>query len=65
MTPVAALVSCVCYSWWSNWSYRTPLLACCVLLLLGNLVFASALACDALWMARARACRRGRARSRG
>lgn len=42
MTPVAALISAIAYSYWSNFSFRKPLLCSSVLLVCGNLLYALA-----------------------
>lgn len=48
MTPIAALVSAVLYSWWANRSYKSALLfaSCCSIL--GNLLYALALPFDSI-----------------
>ncbi|CAN0408862.1 unnamed protein product [Ascophyllum nodosum] len=50
MTPIAACVSCLFYSWWTNRSFRQPLLLCSVMLIIGNLLYGLALTFDAFWM---------------
>jgi hypothetical protein len=42
MTPIAALCSAVLYSYWSNFSYKQPMLCSALLLLLGNALYALA-----------------------
>lgn len=51
MTPVAALVSAVLYSWWANRSYKSALLCASVFSLGGNVLYAVALPCSSLKMA--------------
>ena len=46
MTPNAALVATVLYCWWSNHSYKAPLIFAAACSLLGNLLYASALHYD-------------------
>lgn len=43
MTPIAACFSCALYSWWTNKSFKAPLLLCCVLLVVGNAMYGLAL----------------------
>ncbi|CAM9520385.1 unnamed protein product [Discosporangium mesarthrocarpum] len=50
MTPIASCFSCLLYSWWTNTSYREPLLLCSFLLITGNLLYGLALTYDAFWM---------------
>eukprot|EP00903_Cladosiphon_okamuranus_P007004 g6815.t1 len=50
MTPIAACFSCLLYSWWTNTSFRGPLLLCSVLLIVGNFLYGLALTYDAFWM---------------
>ncbi|CAN0368353.1 unnamed protein product, partial [Hapterophycus canaliculatus] len=50
MTPIAACFSCLLYSWWTNTSFRGPLLLCSVLLIIGNFLYGLALSYDAFWM---------------
>ncbi|CAM9689171.1 unnamed protein product, partial [Choristocarpus tenellus] len=50
MTTIAACFSALLYSWWTNNSYRAPLLTCSMLLMVGNLFYGLALTYDALWM---------------
>eukprot|EP00611_Tribonema_gayanum_P025678 TRINITY_DN5919_c0_g1_i2.p1 TRINITY_DN5919_c0_g1~~TRINITY_DN5919_c0_g1_i2.p1 ORF type:complete len:863 (-),score=287.56 TRINITY_DN5919_c0_g1_i2:526-3114(-) len=50
MTPIAACISCGVYSYWTNTSFKGPLLACAVLLILGNIMYGLALSYDAFWM---------------
>ena len=42
MTPIAALCSAVLYSYWSNFTYKQPMLCSALLLLLGNALYALA-----------------------
>jgi len=51
MTPIAACLSCAVYSYWTNKSFKRPLLLCNVLLIAGNMLYGLALEFDALWMA--------------
>jgi MFS family permease len=48
MTPVAALVSTVLYSWWTSYSYKSALVFASTCSLLGNLMYAMGLPCDSL-----------------
>ncbi|CAM9557712.1 unnamed protein product [Phaeothamnion confervicola] len=50
MTPIAACFSCILYSWWSNSSFKQPLVCCCLLLTAGNFLYGLALSYDAFWM---------------
>ncbi|CAN0408322.1 unnamed protein product [Ascophyllum nodosum] len=50
MTPIAACFSCLLYSWWTNTSFRQPLLFSTGLLVVGNLLYGMALSSDAFWM---------------
>ncbi|XP_024536249.1 SPX domain-containing membrane protein At4g22990 [Selaginella moellendorffii] len=47
--PLAALVSALVYSWWSNFSYRAPLFISTLLLMAGNLMYALALPFHSFW----------------
>ena len=47
--PLAALVSALVYSWWSNFSYTAPLLVSTVILMIGNLMYALALYFNSIW----------------
>jgi uncharacterized membrane protein len=42
MTPLAAFVSAIPYSMWTNRAFRQPVIVSCCLLILGNLLYASA-----------------------
>jgi len=48
MTPVAALVSTVLFSWWTNHSYKSALLFASGCSLVGNLLYALGLPCNSL-----------------
>ena len=48
-TPIAACLSAFVYSFWTNRSFRKPLLACSLLLVLGNLLYVLALPLGAFW----------------
>ena len=50
MTPIAALVSTVLYSWWTSHSYKAALLFASTCSLVGNLCYALALPCNSLAM---------------
>ncbi|CAN0151835.1 unnamed protein product, partial [Ectocarpus sp. 4 AP-2014] len=50
MTPIAACFSCLLYSWWTNTSFRGPLLLCSAMLIVGNFLYGLALTYDAFWM---------------
>jgi hypothetical protein len=50
LCPAAALVSSLLYSYWSNHSFKQPLLVCIACGILGNLVYAAALQCDSSYM---------------
>jgi len=39
MTPIAALISAVVYSYWSNFSFKSPLMCSTLLLVIGNLLY--------------------------
>ncbi len=38
MTPIASCLSMILYSWWSNTSFKSPLLLCACFLMAGNLL---------------------------
>lgn len=42
MTPLASLTFAVLLSWWSNYSFKSPLIAGSVLILLGDILYALA-----------------------
>jgi hypothetical protein len=48
MTPVAALVSTVLYSWWTSYSYKSALVFASTCSLLGNIMYAMGLPCNSL-----------------
>lgn len=50
MTPLAAILSAFVYSYWSNFSYISPLKLCSFFLILGNLLYGAALQCDSVSM---------------
>lgn len=43
LSPMAALISAVVFSFWTNYSFKSPLLVSLVFLAVGNLLYASAL----------------------
>lgn len=49
MTPCAALLSAVLYSWWANHSYKNALLFASVCSLMGNILYALALPLNNVW----------------
>jgi hypothetical protein len=50
MTPLAAQVGAVLFSWWANKSYKNPLIFASFCTTLGNLLYALALPCNSLYM---------------
>lgn len=48
MTPIAALLSSVLYSWWANKSFKPALLFASSCSILGNVLYALALPCNSL-----------------
>lgn len=48
MTPCAALVASVLYSWWSNYTYKRALLFAATCSIVGDLLYALALPCNSL-----------------
>mmetsp|Transcript_53168 Transcript_53168/g.79382 ORF Transcript_53168/g.79382 Transcript_53168/m.79382 type:complete len:436 (+) Transcript_53168:384-1691(+) len=50
MTPWAALVSSILYSWWANHSYKSALIFASACSLIGNVLYALALPCNSLTM---------------
>eukprot|EP00542_Grammatophora_oceanica_P002493 CAMPEP_0194068692 /NCGR_PEP_ID=MMETSP0009_2-20130614/87233_1 /TAXON_ID=210454 /ORGANISM="Grammatophora oceanica, Strain CCMP 410" /LENGTH=566 /DNA_ID=CAMNT_0038721815 /DNA_START=84 /DNA_END=1784 /DNA_ORIENTATION=+ len=42
LTPWAAIASSVCYSFWTNYSYKSPILFAVVLSMLGNILYGNA-----------------------
>jgi MFS family permease len=48
MTPVAALISTVLYSWWTSYSYKSALIFASTCSVLGNVLYAMGLPCDSL-----------------
>ena len=48
MTPIAALVSTVLFSWWTNHSYKAALIFASSCSLLGNLLYALGMPCNSL-----------------
>jgi hypothetical protein len=48
--PLAALVSALVYSWWSNFSYTSPLIVSTLILMTGNLFYALALYFNSIWL---------------
>ena len=51
MMPLAALISAIAYSIWTNKSFRSPLLVSSMLLVAGNLVYSSAYKHGSIWFA--------------
>ena len=45
-----ALVSCVLYSWWTNYGFKPPLLFSTIMLIVGNLLYAMALQTDSFML---------------
>lgn len=50
MTPIAALVSTVLYSWWTSYSYKAALIFASACSVLGNLLYAAGLPYNSLTM---------------
>ena len=50
MTPLAVIVSCVLYSWWSSYSYKRAIIFASFSCIVGNLVYALALPCKSMKM---------------
>lgn len=50
MTPMAVIVSCVLYSWWSSYSYKRAIIFASFSCIVGNLVYALALPCKSMKM---------------
>lgn len=48
--PLSALVSSLVYSWWSNFSYTSPLIVSTLVLIAGNLMYALALPFNSIWL---------------
>lgn len=48
MTPVAALVSTLLYSWWTSYSYKSALIFASTCSLIGNILYAIGLPCQSL-----------------
>jgi hypothetical protein len=48
--PLAAIVSALVYSWWSNFSYTAPLIVSTLILMAGNLMYALALYFNSIWL---------------
>jgi len=46
MTPIAALVSTILYSWWTNHSYKAALIFASTCSILGNVLYALGLPCN-------------------
>ena len=51
MMPLAAMSSAVGYAVWTNHGFRPPLIASSLLLVVGNLIYSSALKFGAVWVA--------------
>jgi hypothetical protein len=49
-SPAAALVSSLAYSKWSNYSFKSPLIACITCATLGNILYGAALQCNSVPM---------------
>ena len=50
MTPVASIIFAFMLSWWSNYSFKHPLIFGCVMILLGNIFYAIAYDLNSLTM---------------
>lgn len=48
MTPFATIFSTIVYSWWTSFSYRTPLLFAASLNVVGNLIYALGYPCKSM-----------------
>jgi Sugar (and other) transporter len=51
MMPIAAMISAIGYAIWTNYSFRYPVLLSAALMLSGNIVYASALKYNSVWVA--------------
>jgi hypothetical protein len=51
MMPIAAMLSAIGYAIWTNYSFRYPVLVSAALMLSGNIVYASALKYNSVWVA--------------
>mmetsp|Transcript_10719 Transcript_10719/g.16432 ORF Transcript_10719/g.16432 Transcript_10719/m.16432 type:complete len:836 (+) Transcript_10719:172-2679(+) len=51
MMPLAALSSAVGYAVWTNYAFRPPLIASSLMLMCGNIIYASALKYQSVWIA--------------
>lgn len=51
MMPIAAMLSAVGYAIWTNYSFRLPIIVSALLMLSGNIVYASALKYNSVWIA--------------
>jgi Sugar (and other) transporter len=51
MMPIAAMLSAVGYAIWTNYSFRFPIIVSAILMLSGNIVYASALKYNSVWIA--------------
>ena len=51
MMPIAAMLSAVGYAIWTNYSFRYPIIVSALLMLTGNIVYASALKYNSVWIA--------------
>jgi len=50
MTPFAATISCIGYSYWTNSCFRAPLMVSVLFILFGNVIYALASHYNAFWM---------------
>ena len=50
LSPFAALFSALVYSYWTNFSFRRPLLVSILFATVGNLIYGMALQCNKSWM---------------
>jgi hypothetical protein len=50
MAPIAAIISTIVLSKWSNTSYKTPLIVSCILFIIGNLLYSMAWTANCVWV---------------
>ena len=50
MAPISAGIFGFLFSWWSNYSFKKPLVFGLIMILIGNLCYAAAYELDSLWM---------------
>ena len=50
MTPIASISFAVVLSYWSNYSYKHPLLFGCCMILAGNILYSIAYDFDSIWV---------------